>query len=330
MKKNSNRLFSQQTGGPLLALLVGAITVFPFAPALAAPAKPKPGSTVQGIHVQRASDVSWHRDTVKMMLETMKAQCGSAEMKQACQTMLSDPAASSKAKARCHQMMFPAKIIGNPDDIGQTVADEYFAPALGRSARVVKTIVPKQVGVCEVRIEQEEKHEITHYRANGFTRYERKMDKAGQPYWPAREHRYVPGLADMLKSSVDVAQLSGKLTVSASLGHKTLVPGRACEIRRVASGAVEFVSCIHATGLTFPSHVRFESETLSGGKTSQIEKLVFYKHDLVLSRDLFFPKPDEKVLTERNHRSNPNNPTNKWCAAEKARTGVDPCKDDDE
>jgi hypothetical protein len=51
---------------------------------------------------------------------------------------------------------------------------------------------------------------------------------------------------------------------------------------------------------------------------------------VALSRDLFFPGRSEKVMTEKDTRPDPNNPMNKWCAAEKARTGVDPCKDDDE
>lgn len=330
MKKNSTRLYAGKPAGLISAFLLGIGVLLPSGQAMAAPGNPKLTADVHGIHVRRTGDSPEARETAKMMLNALKTQCGSSLMKQTCRTMLSDPAASPESKSRCMEMMSSFKLNGNPNDIGQTVIDEYFAPALGRSVRIIKTMVPKQTGMCESSIEQNERREITHHRTNGFTRHERKMDKAGRSYWFAHEHRYVPGLADMLKSSVDMAQLSGKVTVSASLGHKTLVPGRACEIRRVASGAVEFVSCIHATGFKFPSHVRFESEMLSGGKTSQIEKLVFYKHDLALSRDLFFPKPDERVLTEESRGSNPNNPTSKWCAAEKARTGVDPCEDDDE
>lgn len=330
MMKNSSRPFSPGTGALLLTLLAGAGTLFPVATAVATSGNPKPVGTVQGIHVQRTGDMPWHRDAGKMMLEMTKAQCGSPEMKQTCQTMMSDPAASPQAKARCQQMMLPAKILGNPNDIGQTVIDEYFAPPLGRSIRIVKTIVPKQAGVCEVRIEQEETREIAHYRANGFTRYERKTDKSGQPHWRTHEHKYVPGLADMLKTSFDAARLSGKVTVTAPLGHKTLAPGRTCETRRVTAGAVAFVSCIHATGLKFPSHVTFESEVVASGKTERVEKFVSYAHNVALSRDLFFPGRGEKVMTEKDTRPDPNNPMNKWCAAEKARTGVDPCKDDDE
>ncbi|MFP5419440.1 MAG: hypothetical protein ACLGHA_09835 [Gammaproteobacteria bacterium] len=330
MMKNSNHPLSPWTRALLLTLLAGAGTLFPVATAVATSGNPKPLGSVQGIHVQRTGDTPWQRDAGKMMIEMTKAQCGSPVMKQTCQTMLSDPAASLKAKARCQQMMLPARILGNSNDIGQVVADEYFAPALGRSVRIVKTIVPKQAGVCEVRIEQEETREIAHYRANGYTRYVRKTDKSGQPYWLAHEHSYVPGMAGMLKTALDAAQLGGKVAVSAPLGNKTLVPGRTCETRRVSAGAVEFVSCIHATGLKFPSHVRFESEVFSGGKTSQVEKLSSYKHDVVLSRDLFFPDPREKAPAGKNRAADSDNPTRKWCAAEKARTGVDPCKDDDE
>jgi hypothetical protein len=318
-----------------LALFAGAGAVLPteYGPirnAVAAPANPESTGLVQVIHVRRTGDMPGARANAKMMVDALKAQCGSALMRQACETTLSDPAASPKAKSRCVEMMSGFKLSGNPDSVGETVTDEYFAPPLNRAARVAKTSVLRQTGVCSAQVEQSEQHVITYHRPDGYTRYERKADKQGRMQWVQSEHQYLPGLADMLKTSLDAARLDGKVTVTAPLGHKTLVPGRPCEMRRVGAGAVEFVSCIHGTGLRFPSHVTFESEVVAGGKTERVEKLVSHAHNVALSRDLFFPKRDEKVITQEDTRADMDNPMSRWCAAEKARTGVDPCKDDDE
>ncbi len=331
MMINANRLSSPCFVSLLFALLAGAGVLLPMdhGPidhAAAAPANPKSNGLVHGIHVQRTGDMPEARARAKMVINAQQAQCGSALMKQACQTILSDPAASPKTKSRCVEMMSNYKLIGNLNSVGETVIDEYFAPTLNRSARVVKTNVLRQTGVCSAEIEQKEQHVIAHHRPDGYARYERKPDKQGQMQWVQFAHRYIPGLANMLKTSFDAAQLSGKVTVTAPLGHKMLIPGRTCETRRISAGAVEFVACIHATGLDFPSHVTFENEVVASGKTERVEKFVSYAHNVALSPDLFFPKRGEKVISEKNTRSDPDNPMSRWCAAEKARTGNDPCK----
>lgn len=335
MMDNTTRFFYPRFVFLLFALFVGAGVLLPtdhglIDHAVAAPANSKPTGLVHGIHVRRTGDMPEARETAKMLVNAQQAQCGSALMKQACQTTLSDPAASPKTKSRCVEMMSSFKLGGNLNNVGETVTDEYFAPPLNRSASVVKSTVLRQTGVCSAEVEQKEHHVITHHRPDGYTRFERKTDKQGRMQWVQFKHQYIPGLADMLKISLDTARLNGKVTVTAPLGHKTLVPGRACETRRVSAGTVEFVSCIHATGLKFPSHVTFESEVLASGKTERVEKFVSYAHNVALSRDLFLPRRGEKVMTEKDARSDPNNPMNRWCAAEKVRTGIDPCKGDDD
>jgi hypothetical protein len=317
------------------ALYGGAGAVLPTAQdpighVMAAPANPKSPGFVDGIHVQRRGDAPKVRDDMKIMINAMKTQCGSALMKQTCQTLLSDPAASPKAKSRCVETMSPFKLSGNLNSVGESVIDEYFAPGMSRSAKRVKITRLQQTGVCSAEVVQDESHVIVHYRPAGYTRYERKKDKSGQTYWRMTEHTYVPGLAHMLRTTFDMAQLSGKVAVSASLGNKTLVPGRPCETRRISMDSLEFVSCIHATGLDFPSHVTFEGEVIAQGTTQQVEKLVSYAHNVALPTDLFFPKFDEKVRADKAIVNDPGNPTRKWCAAEKARTGIDPCETDDD
>ncbi|MFN3751593.1 MAG: hypothetical protein ACK4SR_09480 [Thiobacillus sp.] len=297
---------------------------------LADPAVARTVDPVQGVHVRRQGDMPEAREAAKRMVKALQVQCDSSTMKQACQTILSDPAATPKAKAGCLQMRSGFKLGGNISSFGEYDVDEYYAPALGRSARIVRTTAVRQTDVCTAVVEQQETAEIVLHRPTGFTRYERRTGRQGQPSWMQFEHKYAPGLADMLKTAVDTAQLSGKLTASAPQGTKTFVPGRPCEIRRINAGAVEFTSCIHATGLQFPSHVTFESEVVSSGKTQRAEKFVSYAWDVTLSSDLFFPKSGERITTQKGARSDPNNPMNRWCAAEKARTGVDPCKDGDE
>lgn len=267
------------------------------------------GDSVSAIHVRRAGDAPEARETAKTVVNALRAQCDSAIMKQSCQITLSNANATPKAKAACAQMLAGFQLSGNLDSVGESQVDEYYAPALNRSARIVKTTTLRQTGVCSTEVEQQERHEIVDYRPGGFTRYERRVDKQGQAYWQQYSHSYVPGLANLLKTTVDAAQLGGTLTVSAPLGNKSLVPGRPCEQRRVSAGSVDFVSCIYATGRGFPSHVRFESEVIAGGKTSRFEKLASYAEDVAVSRDLFFPPRGEKVVAQPNMPSDPNGPT---------------------
>lgn len=306
MMKNPERLRPLRPAGWLWGLLAGAGACLPGDQVMGAPAGRTPVDEVPGIHVRRSGDYPDTRDSAKMLIDAARKNCE-------------------------FRLKSPFKLNGNPDRIGETVIDEYFAPTLGRSTKVVKTMMLRQVGGCESTVEQQEKRTIRHYRPDDYTRYERETDKNAGRHWRQFEHEYLPGLAGMLGNAFDAAEGNRKITVSPPLGHKTYLPGRVCEVRKIDTDTgVEFSSCIHATGLRFPSHISFASEVVGKGKTVKLETVESYADRLALSRDLFFPTPGEKVLTEKDIRSDPNNPMNRWCAAEKARTGVDPCKDGDE
>lgn len=329
MRRLSDRLFLPRNGGLLAALLVAAGIGFCVAPAAVAQNKPKAGSTVQGIHVQRQGDWPAARDDWNMLLKAKQAQCGSGPMQQMCKMKLSEPGVTSKTKAYCAQMMSHAKILGNPANIGQSEIHEYFVPALGRAARIITTFVAKSYGPCEIRIEPEEKREILHVRPDGHTRYERKKDKSGNGYWAPHELPYRPGLGGALKG-LAATKLSGKVSVSKAFGHKTLVPARPCEISRISAGGSEIASCLYATGLPFPSHIEFESKWLADGKAVNTEAFVSFAYDAVLPHDLFFPDPKEELLTPKNIQAVSRNERSQRCAAEKARTGTDLCENDDD
>lgn len=294
--------------------------------AYAAPADAKP---VQGIHVRRQGDMPGARDDARMLINARQAQCGSSLMRQTCLTIQTDPAATPKARARCAGMMSPFRLDGNLNDVGESVIDEYFAPGLKRAVRIVKAATLKPTGVCSAEVVTEEKRVITQYRVDGYTRYETRQDKQGRTQWVKSEHRFLPGLAGMFATAFDTATFGGALSVSAPLANKTLIPGRPCEVRRITAGRVDFVSCIHATGRDFPAHVTFEHEMTGDGKTRSIEKFVSFDGDVALSADLLSPGQPEPQGGKKPARD-PNNPMSRWCAAEKARTGIDPCQDDHE
>lgn len=301
----------------------------PIGRAVAAPPGPGAAERVHGVHVRRSGDMPGVRKHAAMLVKAQQAQCGSTLMKQACTTIVSDPAASPATRSRCAEMMSRFKLDGDLGSVGETRVDEYFAPSLQRSASIVKTTVLRQTGVCSAEVVPDERRVIIRHRPDGFTRHERRTDASGRVHWVRSEHRYVPGLADMLKTAFDPGRLGGKLTLTPPLGRKTLVPGRLCETRRVSAGDVAFVSCIHATGLAFPSHVTFEGEVSAGGETERVEKFVSYAYDVALPRALFMPGRGEKTRPAEDMGTDPEHPMKRWCAAEKARTGVDPCKDDD-
>lgn len=328
-----SRYFLSRPASLRIALLAGACLwgcAGTMGSAWAAPDGAKPARISGGIHAKRLGDMPGARDDAKMMINALQAQCGSAVMRQACLTIQTDPAATPKARARCLEMMSPFRLSGSLDSVGERTIDEYFAPALNRAVRIVKATMAKQTGVCSAEVVQEETRVITQYRPDGYTRYEYRKNRRGEAQWVQSEHTFSPGLAGMFKSALDTAKLGGTLSVSAPLGNKMLTPGRSCEVRRIGAGRVEFVSCIHATGRDFPTHITFESEVIGDGKTRAIEKFVSFDDNVALSSDLFTPGPVEGRPSGKKPGRDPNNPMSRWCAVEKARTGVDPCKDDDE
>lgn len=298
---------------------------------LAMPAVALPGAvraqdeqaTVSGIHLRREGDSPFDREQAKQSVKMLEGACKS--MKQSCSIISTDPAASAKAKSRCASVTGVFQLKGGSlGDVGRQVTDEYFVPARSWSARVTQQTVLRQTGYCEAEVVALNKHEIRHYTAGGYTRYQLHGSAKSGRHWTRSEHKVEPKLVPLLAAAFLVP---GKISVSPTMGHKSYFQDLKCAVQQVKSDAVAFTLCLHRTGLSFPAELLMDSKAVSDGKVLREEEAVSYASNAVLSAGLFMPPSTERVENARTRSSSPDNATQKWCARQKARTGINPCGD---
>ncbi len=323
--------------GRLSALLVlgGVLAVFDCA--AAPPAKYKNTEWITGIHVRRTGDAFDQREVARKFVESLQKSCGSPSTIELCQQTMKVPGVDPKYVQRCEEMMSKFKLHGSVDDVGKFVTDEYFVPALGWHTRIRKVNVFQGIKACEAAVGELEIREIHHYAPAGRTTYERKSNKAGQYFWRQTTQTYSKELAAVVKAGLDAGLVSGKFAVKKT-GKKTYLPGYPCEERRIILAAGENYTdvCFRPVEMQIPAAIVFARKHTYKGKTILAEAVEAFEDGIDLQKSLFWPPADEKVtggvpgVSPKKAKADPANATMKWCAAEKARTGVDPCEDDDE
>ncbi|MHB0916502.1 MAG: hypothetical protein ACYC39_06645 [Thiobacillus sp.] len=305
-----------------LAACCGAIAMQTTGSALA-----KDDSTIVGIHIQRKGDSPHFKKLAKQSLNVIKGTCIS--QKQTCQHLIADPAASPKAKARCAAVLAAGEFQftgGSLEDVGQRTTDEYFVPGRSWSARIARETVLNQSGFCKAEVAEVTRHEIRHYTAGGYTRYELQDSAKKRRHWTRTEHRVDPKLVPVLAAAF---LAPGRISVSPPMGHKTYIPGITCEVRQVSLGdAATSTSCLYHTGLSFPAALRIAGDFVSGGEVMWGEKAVAYKDRAVFPIGQFMPPARDKVISEGESQRSSENATQKWCAKQKKKTGVDPCAEE--
>lgn len=305
-----------------LAACCGAIAMQTTGPVLA-----KDDSTIVGIHIQRKGDSPHFKKLAEQSFDVMKGTCIS--QRRTCQHLIADPAVSPKAKAQCAAVLAAGEfqLAGGPlENVGQRTTDEYFVPGRSWSARVTRETVLNQSVFCKAEVADVTRHEIRHYTAGGYTRYELHDSAKKGRYWTRTEHRVDPKLVPVLAAAF---LAPGRISVSPPIGHKTYIPGITCEVRQVSLGdAATSTSCLYHTSLSFPAALRIAGDFVSGGKVMWEEKAVAYEDRAVFPTSQFMPPARDKVTSERESRRSSENSTQTWCARLKKETGVDPCAEE--
>lgn len=279
--------------------------------------------TISGIHIRREGDSPFFKEQAKLSVKTLEGACKS--MKRACSIIGTDPAASAKAKSRCASVTGVFVLKGGAiGDVGRQVTDEYFVPTRSWSARITRQTLLRQTGYCEAEVADQNKHEIRRYTLGGYTQYERHDSANKGRHWTRNDHRVDPKLTPVLAAAF---LAPGEISVSPPMGHETYFHTLKCEVRQVKSAAVVFTNCLYRTGMPFPAELLMSSKTVSDGKVLQEEKAVSYANNAVLPVSLFMPPPSERVESAQTLSGSPDNATQKWCAKQKAKTGINPCED---
>ncbi|WP_114970035.1 hypothetical protein [Rhodoferax ferrireducens] len=274
---------------------------------------------IAGIHVHRSGNSAHLLNAANETIKALKHQCQS--VKSVCAML---PAgASRKDAAACAKVAGGFNFKGNLADLGKLETDEYFATGLHMATRLTEQTSLLTKSVCDVEVVAQTSTDIWHYGPKTYTHFELKNNPKKGRYWIRTEHQQLsPEMGSLLVGVFPVFDMS---TVSPGSGYKTYA-GHRCELREI-TGPVSGTFCLKATNTPFPGHVR-----LAGSLVSARDKLLREDHateasmDVMLPRARFFPPEGDKVENTRTLSTSPENPTQKWCAKQKAKTGINPCE----
>jgi len=297
-----------------LLMIVVALHLMPM-PSEAKDAPP----ALEGIHVHRSGASPYFLNAAKEALKTYEGQC--KLMKSVCAMM---PAgASAKDTAACTVVASGFSLKGNLADVGKQETDEYFATAMQMAARQTTKTVLQVKSICEVEVVDQESVDIWHYAPQAYTHYELKNHPKKGRYWVRSEHKRLAPKAGALLAGV--YPMSDASKVSPVLGQKEYA-GIKCDVREI-SGPWAGTFCLSATGTAFPGHLTLAETVVAGKDTMLEEQATAVAVKVMLPRPHFFPPERDKLESTQAHSASPENPTLRWCAKQKIKTGIDPCKE---
>lgn len=297
-----------------LFMIVVALHLMPM-PSVAKEALP----ALEGIHVHRSGTSPYFLNAAKETLKTYEGQC--KLMKSVCATM---PAgASAKDKTVCAVVGSGFRLKGNLADVGKQETDEYFATTMQMAARRTTKTVLQVKSICEVEVVGQENADIWHYAPQTYTHYELKNHPKKGHYWVRSEHKRLAPKAGALLAGVYPMSDTSKATPV--LGQKEYA-GLKCDVREI-SGPWAGTFCLSATGTAFPGHLTLAGQVVAGKDTMLEEQATAVAVKVMLPRTHFFPPEHGKIESTRAPSTSPENPTQRWCAKQKIKTGIDPCKD---
>jgi hypothetical protein len=302
------------TASRILAMIAMTLQLVPM-PAEAKDAPP----SLEGIHVHRSGTSPYFLNAAKETLKTYEGQC--KLMKSVCAMM---PAgANAKDKAACAAVASGFSLKGNLADVGKQETDEYFATAMQMAARQTTKTVLQVKSICEVEVVDQESVDIWHYAPQAYTHYELKNHPKKGRYWVRSEHkRLTPKTGALLAG---VYPMSDASTVSQILGQKEYA-GLKCEVREI-TGPWAGTFCLSATETPFPGHLTLAGTVVAGKDTMLEDQATAVAVKVMLPRKHFSPPERDKLESARARSTSPENPTQRWCAKQKIKTGIDPCKE---
>lgn len=279
---------------------------------------------LEGIHVHRSGTSPFLLNAAKVTVKTAEAQC--KMMKSVCAMM---PAgASRKDRAVCAGVTGGFSLRGNLADVGQQETDEYFATAMKMAGRQTTKTVLQVKSICEAEVVELKSTDIWHYTPSGHTHYELKNDSIKGRYWIRTEHKPLNATVGTLLAGV--FPLTDASSVSQVLGWKTIA-GHKCAIREI-TGPWSGTFCLKTTQTPFPGSVTLAGTVIAGKDTMLEDQATELTEKVMLPRDYFFPPESDKVESMKALSRSAENPTQKWCAKQKIKTGINPCEksaDDD-
>ena len=281
-----------------------------------APACAAPQPELEGIHVRFSGTSPFLDEQMATAVENGKTQC--AQLQKLC----SMPHVAADKPALCASVAGGFKLNGQLPGGQKRETNRYFATAQQMSAEYAKGLVLVPKSACEYDVLEHESVKIVHRApGGGGIRYELKYHPKKGRYWTRTDiPQLTPETFAMLEST---APFADKSKVSPVSGHK-LIAGHKCEVRDIA-GPWLWTLCMAPTHSAFPGQVALAIKAVSGKGTlfeSEATKVVM---KTMLPSSLFYPPAGER--SEKTGAKSASNATQKWCLAQKAKTGINPCTD---
>lgn len=281
-------------------------------------AKDAPPS-LEGIHVHRSGTSPYFLHAAQEAIKTYEGQC--KMMKSVCAMM--PQGASAKDRAACAGVSSGFNLKGNLADVGKQETDEYFATAMNMAARQTTKTVLQVKSLCEVEVVEQKGVDIWHYTPQGHTHYELKDHPRKGRYWIRSEHKKLAPKAGALLSGV--FPMSDTSKVSSVLSFKTIA-GHKCEVREIA-GPWSGTFCLKVTPTAFPGQVTLAGKVVAGKDTMLEDQATDVAEKIMLPREYFYPPEQDKVDSMQALSKSSGNATQKWCAKQKIKTGINPCEE---
>ena len=275
-----------------------------------------PPSELEGIHIRFSGTSPFLDDRMTEAVESGKAQC--AQM----QTLCAIPHVAADKPALCAGVAGGFKINGLLPGVQKRETNRYFATAQKMSAEYAKGLVLVPKSVCEYDVVEHESVKIVHRApGGGGIRYELKNHPKKGRYWTRSDiPQLSPETFAMLEGTVPFADKSKVSPVSG----RRMIAGYKCEVRDIA-GPWLWTLCMAPTNTDFPGQVALAIKAVFGKDTLFESEATKIAMKSMLPSSLFFPPAGDRI--EKTGAKSATNATQKWCLAQKAKTGVNPCTD---
>jgi hypothetical protein len=286
---------------------------------LSLPVQAKDTSPLEGIHVHRSGVSPYFLNAAKTTLNASEAQC--KQLSSVCAML---PAgAGAKDVAVCAAVANGFSFRGNVSDVGKQETDEYFATGMHMAARQTEKTVLKVKSVCEIEVVAQKSADIWHYSSQGYTHYELKDRGKNGRNWVRTDHKRPSSKTGALLAGVFPLPVASP--VSPVLGHKTYA-GYKCEVRKI-SGPWAGTFCLKATATAFPGYVALAGSVVAGKDIMLEDAATEVTEKVMLPATYFYPPAGEKSEAKQVLPASAENATQKWCAKQKIKTGINPCED---
>lgn len=236
----------------------------------------------------------------------------------------------------CAREGIPFKFSGDLDTVGNFEIIEHHHPGLRKSSTVTRRTELTHLSLCHLEVRERQVTRISHHGEKTRTVFTHEIDPGVGPRpWVRRTDAHLDReTIDLLREALSLDTLtpqelrSGDVTIATASGlERDRIAGRECHWGHTPP-PLESRVCMLREGIGMPINESLSAEyggVVEGRPIVLIRsKVVRFDGPIAIPSSVFEPGDDTALDTPAP------NATLKWCAQEAARTGTNPCADEDD